>query len=117
MDKFLKEGFEAGVIMKAIDLAVDKAKRWDYAAGVLRKLEDEHNVKTLEAYEHLVQKKKQRTGNTSSHQKVPDWLEKDEQEQRIYEKQKTDELMSDVPTDEELMRQLRELRGTGEATG
>ncbi|VXB52702.1 conserved hypothetical protein [Exiguobacterium sp. 8H] len=117
MEKFLDKGFEAELIMEAINVAVEKAKRWDYAAGILRKLENEHNVKTLEGYERLVQQKKQRTGNTSTHQKVPDWLEKDEQEQRIYEKQKTEELMSDVPTDEELMRQLRELRGTREATG
>ena len=51
IDKFLNDGFEDELIMKAIDVAVERGKKWDYAAGMLSKLRDEHNVRTMEEYQ------------------------------------------------------------------
>ena len=61
VDKFLDKGFEAEVITKAIDLALEKGKRWDYAAGILQKLDEEHKVRTIVGYTQLVEQKKRRT--------------------------------------------------------
>ena len=43
--------------------------------------------------------------------KTPEWLEKDAEEQRAYEKQKRDELAASVPDDDELEKLLAEMRG------
>ena len=37
-------------ISEAIDVAVERGKKWDYAAGMLRKMKDEHNVLTIDDY-------------------------------------------------------------------
>lgn len=50
IDKFLNNGFEDELIIKAIDVAIERGKKWDYAAGMLRTMKDEHGVKTMAQY-------------------------------------------------------------------
>ncbi|WP_214788713.1 helix-turn-helix domain-containing protein [Exiguobacterium sp. s21] len=113
VDKFLKKGFEAEVITKAIDLALEKGKKWDYAAGILQRLDEEHKVKTLVGYEKLVEQKKRRTNGRQSvpDHKVPEWLEEEGAKQREHDKRRQEELAASVPDDHELEEMLAKMRG------
>ena len=112
IQKFIDKGFEALVITKAIDLALEKGRKWNYAAGILQTLENEHGVKTLVDYEQLVERKKQRTKSKqqASQRQVPDWVEGERKKQQEHDERKKRELESDVPEDNELIELLQSLK-------
>ncbi|MBR2075929.1 MAG: DnaD domain protein [Exiguobacterium sp.] len=56
---YLQQEIEGSLIIKAIQIAIERGKKWDYAAGILNNLRDEHGIKTLEQYEARQKQDKQ----------------------------------------------------------
>lgn len=56
---YLQQEIEGPLIIKAIQIAIERGKKWDYAAGILNNLRDEHGIKTLEQYEARQKQDKQ----------------------------------------------------------
>ena len=116
------EEFGLELLIEAInEAALSNIRNYKYVRGILNGWKD-RGVTTMQGliqdradFEQKKQSQQKRKSwsptKETAMKKTPEWLEKDAEEQRAYERRKRDELAASVPDDHELEKLLAEMRG------